>query len=277
MPIIHTHTASPAGLSVNAFLIETTKGVVVIDATLTNSDSRALNQRIQAIGKPLLAVLLTHGHPDHVAGLTNLVAQPDLPIVALPSVKALMERTEAAKHAQWKDMFGPEWITQWTYPNQLIDDGQTVTFDGITYQVHDLGAGGDCDANAIWTIEAEPKAAFVGDLVFQGNHTYLADGALLRWLANLERFRPLLANHTLYVGHGQAGSVTLLDQQREYILTYCTQLLTLIQGSAQPDELITQQLIQQMEQAYPNYGLQFMIGLSAQRVAQELSGSLPIH
>ena len=261
----------------NAFLIETTNGVVVIDATLTNSDSRALHQRIQAIGKPLLAVLLTHGHPDPVAGLTNVVAQADIPIIALPSVKALMERTEAAKHAQWGAMFGSEWITHWTYPNQLIDDGQTVTFDGITYQIHDLGAGGDCDANAIWIMEAEPKAAFVGDLTFQGNHTYMADGAVLRWLANLERFRSVLADCTLYVGHGQPGPVTLLDQQREYMLTYCTNLLTLMPGSAQLAEPTIQQFIGQTERAYPHYGLQFMIGLSAQRVAQELASPIPVY
>ncbi len=80
MTRIHTYTASQAGLSVNAFLVETAKGIVAIDATLTRSDSLALKKMIHVTGKPLLAVLLTHGHPDHVAGITTIVEDPATPI-----------------------------------------------------------------------------------------------------------------------------------------------------------------------------------------------------
>ncbi|MES2733629.1 MAG: MBL fold metallo-hydrolase [Bacteroidota bacterium] len=271
MPTIHTYTTSEAGLSVNAFLIETAHGVVAIDATLTNSDSLALKKLVQSTGKPLLAILLTHGHPDHVAGVTNLVEDSSTPIISLSSVKALMQQTEAAKHAQWSGMFGEEWIRQWTYPNTIVKDGEAVQFDGITYRVHDLGAGGDCDANSIWVMESGLSAAFVGDLVYNQHYSYMADGSILRWLANLERFRPLLSKHTLYIGHGKEGTVTLLDQQKEYFLTYCSTLLRLTKGSAHLDEATTQQFVQQMEKDYPGYGLSFMIGLGASKVAQELA------
>jgi glyoxylase-like metal-dependent hydrolase (beta-lactamase superfamily II) len=271
MTTIHTYTTSEAGLSVNAFLVETARGVVAIDATLTNSDSLALKKLVQSTGKPLLAVLLTHGHPDHVAGVTNLVEDNNTPIISLASVKELMQRTEADKHAQWSGMFGQEWIRHWTYPNTLVKDGEAIQLDGLSYRVHDLGAGGDCDANSIWVLELGPSAAFVGDLVYNQYYTYMADGAILRWLANLERFRPLLSKHTLYMGHGKEGSVSLLDQQREYFLTYCSTLLKLTKGSAQLDEATTQQFVQQMEKAYPGYGLSFMIGLGASKVAQELA------
>ncbi len=41
---IHTFTASQEGLGVNAFIIETDNGLVLIDSLLLNSDSNSLRQ-----------------------------------------------------------------------------------------------------------------------------------------------------------------------------------------------------------------------------------------
>jgi glyoxylase-like metal-dependent hydrolase (beta-lactamase superfamily II) len=269
---IHTYTSSEVGLYVNAYLVETANGVVAIDATLTVSDSLALRAQIDTLHKPLLAVLVTHAHPDHVAGLTNIVNSPGVPILATESVERLMRATEAAKHAQWSPVFGAEWITHWTYPNRLVAEATTVSFDGVTYRVHDMGAGGDCDANALWVIEGESPAAFVGDLVFNGTHCYLADGKILRWLTNLKRMRLLLDDRMmLYPGHGQAGGLDLIDQQHDYLMAYCTAVAELAGGAPALDEAATQELIMQIERYRPNAALSFMIGLSASAVTAEMS------
>jgi glyoxylase-like metal-dependent hydrolase (beta-lactamase superfamily II) len=268
---IHTYTSGELGLYVNAYLVETDNGVVVIDGTLTLSDSKALRARIDALAKPVLAVLLTHAHPDHVAGVTTIVDAPDAtPIVALESVSRLMRATEQAKHAQWAPLFGDEWITHWTYPNHLVAGGASVTFDGVTYQVRDFGPGGDSDANAVWLIEGQ-EVAFVGDLVFNSTHCYLADGQILRWLANLERLRKVLSESTtLYPGHGPAGSRELIDQQRDYLLAYTTALTEMLDGAATFDLAAPEALVAEMERYRPGAPLNFMIGLSASAVAAEL-------
>jgi len=67
-PTIHQVTASEAGLRVNSYLVEGEHGVVAIDSALTISDARALRKQADALGKPLLAILITHGHPDHYNG-----------------------------------------------------------------------------------------------------------------------------------------------------------------------------------------------------------------
>jgi len=72
-PLIHTFTSGEQGIFANAYIIETQNGLVAVDATLTVSESKSLKNRIDSINKPLLAILLTHAHPDHVAGVTNLV------------------------------------------------------------------------------------------------------------------------------------------------------------------------------------------------------------
>lgn len=53
------------GLFVNSYLVEGVDGVVAVDAPLLLSDGRAFRARLEALGKPLLGVLVTHPHPDH--------------------------------------------------------------------------------------------------------------------------------------------------------------------------------------------------------------------
>ncbi|MEJ7644859.1 MAG: hypothetical protein WKF87_09710 [Chryseolinea sp.] len=44
--IIHTYTSQEPMLRVNAFIVESESSVVLVDTTLTMSDSKALNQQI---------------------------------------------------------------------------------------------------------------------------------------------------------------------------------------------------------------------------------------
>jgi glyoxylase-like metal-dependent hydrolase (beta-lactamase superfamily II) len=270
---VHTYSAGEAGLLVNAYLVETDQGDVAIDGTLTASDSRALRSRMDSLGKPLLGVLLTHAHPDHVAGIANLLDDSGAPVVALESVRDLMRATEEAKHAQWGPVFGDEWIPRWVYPDRLVEDGEALTFDGVSFRVYEVGPGGDCDANSVWVLEDERAAAFVGDLVFNGTHSYIADGKVLRWLANIERFRALLEGvTTLYPGHGRAGGIELLDAQKDYLLAYCAAVLEVAGDSATTDERAKEELAGRMRRVLPGAPLEFMIGLSADAVAAELNG-----
>ncbi len=271
---IHTHSSGEAGLAANAYLVETENGVVAIDATLLVNEARAFRSKLEALGKPLLAVFATHAHGDHVAGITELVDSPDeLPIVALPSVEKVMRDTEDEKRAQWQPVFGDEWIQSWTYPNRLVEDREIMEFDGATYRVHDLGPGGDSDANSIWVLESGPKVAFTGDLFFNGTHSYIADGYVLAWLANLENARTLLADmETLYPGHGPEGSIDQLEAQKAYLLAYCAAVRELSGGEPTLTEAAREELAARMEEYLPDAPLTFMIGLSADAVAAELAG-----
>ena len=119
---VHTHGSGEQGIYVNAYLVETANGVVAVDAALTVSESRTLRAKLDALSKPLLAALITHGHPDHVAGLANLVAAADVPIIALASVERMMRAIETPKRAQWGPIYGEEWVPRWMYPNRLVSD-----------------------------------------------------------------------------------------------------------------------------------------------------------
>ncbi len=273
-PEIHTHASGEEGLAVNAYVVETENGAVAVDATLTVSEARAFRAEIEALRKPLLAVLLTHPHGDHVAGVTELVRSSEVPIIALTSLEKVMRETEDDKHAQWGPIFGDEWIPRWTYPNRFVEDRETVEFDGVTYRVHDLGSGGDSDANSVWIIEnGGPRVAFTGDIAFNGTHAYMADGRVLAWLANLENVRALLAGvEMIYPGHGGEASLDLLETQKAYLLAYCAAVKELSDGAPALTEAAGEELERRMEQYLPDAPLKFMIDLSAGAVAAELAG-----
>src|SRR6516165_8825753 len=94
---IHVHASGEGGIFANAYLVETPRGVVAIDATLSESESKAFRSEVEAIGKPLLAILITHPHPDHVAGITNLVGKDSPRIISTQPVLDLMRRLEEPK------------------------------------------------------------------------------------------------------------------------------------------------------------------------------------
>jgi glyoxylase-like metal-dependent hydrolase (beta-lactamase superfamily II) len=280
-PKIHTHMSGEEGIFVNGYLIETANGVVIIDSALTVSESKTLKAQLDSINKPLLAILITHPHPDHVAGVTYLLpatstttSLANVSIISLESIERIMNATEEAKRVQWTPIFKEEWISKWTYPNQNVKDKEAVTFNGLTYRVYDFGPGGDSDANSIWIVENGPNVAFVGDLSFNGHHPYIADNNIFDWLNNLERARDLLANiTTIYPGHGQPGSIELIDSQKRYLLTYIDEVRRLSGGNSTLTEEAKIELTQRMEEFLPGAGLSFLIAQNADPVATELAAN----
>jgi glyoxylase-like metal-dependent hydrolase (beta-lactamase superfamily II) len=270
---VHAHASGEGGIFVNAFLVETRSGVVAIDSTLTESESRAFRRELEGLGKPLLAVLVTHPHPDHVAGLTNRVGTEDTRIVATRAVVELMRALQEPKRKQWTPVYGEEWVQRWTYPNLVVESGQTLSFDGVTYSVLDLGPGGDSDANSVWFVESPSRTAFLGDMVFAGTHSYLADGHVLAWLANLSRLEHLCQGMELaFPGHGAPDApARLLGRQRDYLLRFVAEVKELAAGEARLPEPAKKELEVRMTAHARGAGLTFLISLGADAVARELS------
>jgi glyoxylase-like metal-dependent hydrolase (beta-lactamase superfamily II) len=270
---IHTYVSREPMVKPNAFIVEADAGLVIVDTTLTMSDSKALRESAERLRKPIAGVLLTHGHPDHVAGTTNVVPNGDVPIYALRSVHDLMKASEQAKHEQWSALFKDEWIPQWVHPSEIVAPDDRVTLAGLTFTVVDVGAGGDSDANSIWLLEDDKQAAFVGDFLYSGNHAYMMDGSILRWMANLERFRALLERYAvLYVGHGPASGHSLISTQLQYFETACAALLEATDGSAILTDESRKGYTDTMLAKYPGFGFTLTVGYSADALARELTG-----
>ena len=139
VPTIHRFPVEHEGAFVNAYLVETASGVVAVDGLLHVSAAKEMRAGIERLGKPLLAALLTHSHPDHYAGLGEIVAGREVPIYAPQGVIDTITADDALKDQIVGPFFGEEWPENRVFPNTAIADGESVSFDEVTFTVIDLG------------------------------------------------------------------------------------------------------------------------------------------
>jgi glyoxylase-like metal-dependent hydrolase (beta-lactamase superfamily II) len=264
---VGVHRYSGSAMPVNAYLVETRGGVVVVDSTLTVSDARALRERVDDLDKPLRAVLITHAHPDHYGGTVELVGSDEIPIVAATGVDAVIRRDDEIKEGILRPMFGEEWPRERRFPNQTISDGESISFDGVPFTLMDLGPG-ESPHDSVWLVGDERRIAFAGDTAYQHMHSYLADGYWEQWLANIGRLRSELApGAEVHFGHGDPGATDPFEWQEGYINAF----IEAIQEAdwADPDAA-KDRVVGRMKEYLPADELQFLMELSIEPVATKL-------
>jgi glyoxylase-like metal-dependent hydrolase (beta-lactamase superfamily II) len=272
-PVIHTYRAAEPGLNVNSYLVEAESGVVVVDTSLLVSDIGALCARLRALRKPLLAILVTHPHPDHFNGVAAVVQDQEVPVYAAATVGKVIEQIAEAKREQWSPVYGPEWPAQTYYPDVLLADGDRVQLAELTFTVREMGpAESHADSYFLLAADGRPPVAFVGDLAFHGSHPYTADGHSASWLTALDLLAGELAGvGTLYPGHGAPAGPGVLAEQRRYLLYYRELVRRLADGEPRLPEAAKAELAAGMQSFLPDAPLTWMIGLGADAVAAELA------
>jgi glyoxylase-like metal-dependent hydrolase (beta-lactamase superfamily II) len=266
---VHRHVGS--AIPVNAYLVETAAGVVAVDSTLTVSDAGALRRRADALDKPLRAVLITHAHPDHYGGGVKLVGSDEIPIVAAKGVDAVIRRDDETKEGILRPMFGDEWPRERRFPNQTVNDGESISFDGVSFTLMDLGPG-ESPHDSVWVVGDDRQIAFAGDTAYQHMHGFLADGYWEEWLANIDRLRSELApDAELHFGHGDPAASPPFDWQARYIGAF----LEAVQEVDWSDrDAAKARVIGRMTDYLPSDELQFLMELSIEPVAAKL-GLIP--
>src|SRR5262245_39474391 len=164
-PRIHRFPADHEGAFVNAYLVESPRGLIAVDGLLTVSGGREMRQAVEEMGKPLLAVLVTHAHPDHYGGIGDLAAGDDIPILAPQGVIDVIMRDDPLKETIVRPMFGDDWPVRRTFPNTSIREGESVTFAGLTFTVIDLGPS-ESPHDSPWVLEGGEPTVFLGDQVY---------------------------------------------------------------------------------------------------------------
>jgi glyoxylase-like metal-dependent hydrolase (beta-lactamase superfamily II) len=264
---VHSHSTGPQTALVNAYLVETDEGVVAIDGTLAVSDGRAVRERARSLGKPLLAVLVTHAHPDHYGGIVELVGEDDVPVFATAGVDDVIRRDDALKEQILRPMFGDEWPAERAFPNRTVSDGETLELGGAGFTVLDLGPG-ESPHDSIWVLGDDRQTVFIGDLVYDHKHAFLADGFYEEWLGHLDRLRTELPpDAALHPGHGGQVTTAHFDWQREYIETF---LDAVREADWSRPEAAKASVVERMTQFLPTDDLRFLMELSIEPIAAKL-------
>jgi glyoxylase-like metal-dependent hydrolase (beta-lactamase superfamily II) len=262
-------------LYVNSYLVEGESGVVVVDTSLLVSDIDALRARLRALQKPLLAILVTHAHPDHFNGVLDLVKDKEVPVYATAGVGRAIEEIADAKRAQWSPVYGAEWPAETYYPNSLLADGAQVQLEDMSFTVRETGpAESHADSYLLMNTKESAAVAFTGDLAFHGTHPYTADGHSGAWLDALDVLnRELAGTAVLYPGHGDPAGLELLADQRRYLLYYRELIRRLSGGEPALSEAAKSELSRAMRAFLPDAPLRWMIELGADAVAAELAAA----
>jgi glyoxylase-like metal-dependent hydrolase (beta-lactamase superfamily II) len=270
---VTVHRFEASLFPVNAYLVETGIGIVVVDATLGVSDGRALRARVDALRKPLAAVLITHSHPDHYGGLTSLLDGTDVPVYAVAGVDEVIRRDDSAKEQILRPMFGEEWAFTRTFPNRVVRGGERVSIADAEFAVTDLGPG-ESPHDSLWRLESggAPRA-FVGDLVYSHMHAYLADGSFDHWLANLERAKgELPADTILFMGHGQpVVGHAILEWQSNYIQCFLDVLRSAVERDGLQGDALVDHVTAAMKKFLPRDDLLFLMRLSVEPMRARLA------
>jgi glyoxylase-like metal-dependent hydrolase (beta-lactamase superfamily II) len=266
-PIIHRFPVAPEGAFVNAYLIETASGVVAVDGLLQVSAAKEMRAALDRLGKPLLAVVVTHSHPDHYAGLGEIVAGRDVPIYAPQGVIDTITADDALKDQIIGGMFGEEWPAKRVFPDTAISDGESVTFDELKLTVIDLGPS-ESPHDSPWIVGDDAKTVFLGDQIYDHRHCFLGDGFYVEWLANIEQLRARFPEEAVfYIGHGGPVGAEMWDWQRGYIELFVDAVSS---ADWSEPERAKATVVDRMKEYEPSDELQILMELSIEPIAAKL-------
>jgi glyoxylase-like metal-dependent hydrolase (beta-lactamase superfamily II) len=255
-------------------------GILVVDSGRNVAGGRRVVAEVQRTGLPVLGVLVTHPHPDHVGGLGEFrAAFPQAPIYASAATASWMRRDPLGFYplARQADADYPAALT---YPDRTFGPDDVLDIGGLRIETVQYGPGESETA----TVYYEPVSAalFSGDLVNNRATPALLEGHTCGWLSNIDQLRDRFPGAAvLYPGHGAPGEpAPLIEQQRVYLERYREFVEPAVHADSpagpdvSPDEQAS--IIARVDREYPGYervaSLETLQQLNVEAVAGEIRG-----
>ena len=165
-------TGSPEGFLVNSTIITGKKEALLIDAQFTLPDAARVAAAVEASGKTLTTVYVTHSHPDHYFAFPAIREKfPKARLVALPQTVAMIEKTWQAKLEQWAPLYQNAITSKPVVPEAL--SGKTLELEGQKLELVGERQGDSVDNSYVWIPSL--RTAVAGDIVYDGVFPWTAE------------------------------------------------------------------------------------------------------
>lgn len=176
---------------------EETKKAVVIDPA---DNGKLIYDKLTQNGFSVEAILLTHGHFDHIWGSKELRELSGAKIYALDKEQTLCESVDNNLSA----MVGRAYTV---VPDEYVADGAELTFDGIAFKV--IATPGHTIGSCCYYVE---KAGILisGDTLFQEStgRTDFPTGSMSSIVRSIREKLFVLPDETkVYPGHGDSTTI----------------------------------------------------------------------
>ena len=187
----NVHTLTLGSFQTNTYILQNGSRCVIIDP---GYEPDTIESFLQAHKLTADAILLTHGHFDHVGGVRQLAADLECPV-----------------YIHEADLALPPQLTAGTlYYTDLYAEGDTVSPAGLDIRV--LHTPGHTPGSVCLLCE---NNMFSGDTLFAGGcgRTDLPGGSWTTIAKSLKRLAALEENYRVWPGHAEP---TTLDGEKKY-------------------------------------------------------------
>ena len=143
-------------IGTNTYLVRSSPSATEAVVVDPSGDAATIQQSLAAVGARCTAILVTHGHFDHIVSLADLADQTGAPVYAPAGERMLIEEPAA---------FTPPGITvRAARADTWLDGGETVEAAGISFAV--TRVAGHSPAHLAYFADGE---LFSGDVLFAGS------------------------------------------------------------------------------------------------------------
>jgi glyoxylase-like metal-dependent hydrolase (beta-lactamase superfamily II) len=247
--------------NVNSYLLSDANSVIVVDLLRNSPEAERLADHVEASGKTLETIFVTHGHPDHYIGLGVFHRRfPGVPV----RVASREIRDDIIGFSKWMESVGwldaepamkvksiknPEGFDYAGIVQVLETPFLKLSSEATRIEVQCDYPGSEC--GHMTTLCIPEQRAFLGfDLLYNRVHAWCGPGVdkaeTHNWIQALDAIRKKTddADWTLYCGHGSEGGGELIINMKEYLQRFLK-----VTSAAESRE----QAIREMRELFPGF------------------------